>query len=63
MYIIELNLPNKNQRVAYCETKPMIDKLKVLGQPMTSELGLITNKSEKCDFADNFISEQARVAI
>ena len=56
----------------------MIDKLKVLGQPMTSELRfktwalflsskfwaeLKTQKSEKCDFADNFISEQARVAI
>ena len=51
MCIIELNLRNKNQRVAYCETKPTIDKFKVLGQPMTSELGLITNKSEKCDFA------------
>ena len=41
----------------------MIDKFKVLGQPMTSELGSITQKGEKCDFADNFISEQARVAI
>ena len=30
----------------------MIDKFKVLGQPMTSELGLITQNSEKCDFAD-----------
>ena len=63
MCIIELNLRNKNQRVAYNETKPMIDKFKVLGQPMTSELRLMTQKSEKCDFADNFISEQARVAI
>ena len=41
----------------------MIDKLKVLGQPMTSKLGLMIQKSEKCDFADNFISEQARVAV
>ena len=41
----------------------MTDKFKVLGEPMTSELGLITQKCEKCDFADNFISEQARVAI
>ena len=63
MCIIELELRTKNQRVAYYETKPMIDKFKVLGQLMTSELGLITQKSEKCDFADNFISEQARVAI
>ena len=41
----------------------MIDKFKVLGKPMTSEIGLITQKSEKCDFAANFISEQARAAI
>ena len=41
----------------------MIDKFEVLGQPMNSELGLITQKGEKCDFADNFISEQAIVAI
>ena len=41
----------------------MIDKFKVLGQPMTSELRSMTQKSEKCDFADNLISEQARVAI
>ena len=41
----------------------MIDKFKVLGQPMTSELRLMTPKSEKCDFAYNFISEQDRVAI
>ena len=41
----------------------MIDKLNVLGQPMTSKLGLMTQKSEKFDFADNFISEQARVAV
>ena len=41
----------------------MIDKFKVLGQSMTSELGLITQNGEKCDFADNFIYEQSRVAI
>ena len=46
MCIIELELRTKNQRVAYNETKPMIDKFKVLGQLMTSELGLITQKSE-----------------
>ena len=63
MCVIELGLRNKNQRVAYYETKPMIDKFKVLGQPMTSELGSMTQKGEKCDFTDNFISEQARVAI
>ena len=44
MCIIELDLRNKSQRVAYYETKPMIDKFKVLGQPITSELGLITQK-------------------
>ena len=63
MCIIELELRNKNQRVVYCERKPMIDKFKVIGQPMTSELRLMTQKGKKCDFADNFISEQARVAI
>ena len=42
MCIIELELLNKKQRVAYYETKPMIDKFKVLGQPMTSELRLMT---------------------
>ena len=41
----------------------MIDKYKVLGQPMTSELRLMTPENEKCDFADNFISEQVRVTI
>ena len=46
MCIIELELRNKKQRVAYYETKPMIDKFKVLGQPMTSELRLMTQKSE-----------------
>ena len=30
---------------------------------MTSKLGLMTQKVKKCDFADNFISEQARVAV
>ena len=29
--IIELELRNKKQRVAYYETKPMLDKFKVLG--------------------------------
>ena len=42
MCIIELELLNKKQRVACYDTKPMIDKFKVLGQPMTSELRLMT---------------------
>ena len=63
MCIIELELQNKKQRVAYYETKPMIDKTKVLCQPMTSELRLMTQKVKNAIFADNFISEQARVAI
>ena len=53
----------QKQRVAYYETKPMLEKFKVIGQPMTSELRFMTQKSKKCDFADNLISEQARVAI
>ena len=44
MCIIEQELRNKNQRVAYYETKPMIDKFKVLVQPMTSDLRAMIQK-------------------
>ena len=36
--LIELELRGKNERVARRETKRLIYKLKVLGQPMTSEV-------------------------
>ena len=37
--------------------------LGVLDQLVTSDLWSITQKWPKCDFADNFVSEQARAAI
>ena len=36
--LIELELRGKNERVARRETKILIYKLKVLGQPVTSEV-------------------------
>ena len=36
--LIELELRGKNERVARRETKRLIYKLKVLGQPVTSEV-------------------------
>ena len=42
---------------------PVPASVKVLGQPVTSEDRSKTRKWPKCDFADNFISEQARAAI
>ena len=36
--LIELELRRKNERVARRETKRLIYKLKVLGQPVTSEV-------------------------
>ena len=59
----ELELRFKNQRVACYETKPLPPEFKVLGQPLTSEVRSMTQKWQKCDFADNFVSEQARAAI
>ena len=63
MCIIELEFRDKNQRVAYHDTKPMLQKFKALGQPVTFEHGSKIHKCPKCDFADNLLSEQARVAI
>ena len=63
MCIIELEFRDKNQRVAYHDTKQMIQKFKVLGQPVTSEHRSKTHKCPKCDFADNLLSEQARIII
>ena len=63
MCIIELEFRDKNQRVAYHDTKRKLHKFKALGQPVTSEHGSKTHKCPKRDFADNLLSEQARVAI
>ena len=63
MCIIELEFRGENQRVAYHDTKQMIRKFKVLGQPVTSEHRSKTHKCPRCDFADNLLSEQARIAI
>ena len=43
--LIELELRGKNERVARRETKRLIYKLKVLGQPVTSE---VMSSAEKC---------------
>ena len=59
----ELELRFKNQRVACHEMKPLKPEFKILGQPVTSEVRSMTQKWPKCNFADNFVSEQARAAI
>ena len=61
--LIELELCFKNQRVACHETKPLTPEFMVLGQPVISEVRSMTQKWPKCDFADNFVFEQARAAI
>ena len=61
--LIELELRFKNQRVACHETKPLTPEFKVLGQPVTSEVRSMTQKWQKCEFGDDFVSEQARAAI
>ena len=63
MCIIELEFRDKNQRVAHHDTKQVIQKFKVRGQPVTSEHRSKTHKCPKCDFADNLLSEQARIVI
>ena len=55
--------PIQNQRVACHEKKPLTPEFKVLGQPVTSEVRSMTQKWPKCEFADKFVSEQARAAI
>ena len=54
----ELELRFKNQRVACHEIKPLTPEFKVLGQPVTFEVRPMTQKWLKCDFADNFVTEQ-----
>ena len=49
------------QKPACCLSRD--EGFKVLGQPVTSEVRSMTQKWPKCDFADNFVSEQARAAI
>ena len=50
---IELELRLKNQRVACHKMKPLMPKIKVLGQTVTSEVWSMTQKWSKCDFAHN----------
>ena len=59
----ELELRFKNQRVACHEAKPLTFEFKILGQTVTFEIRSMTQKWQKYDFADNFVSEQARAAI
>ena len=63
MCVIELEFRDENQRVAYHDTKQVMRKFKVLGKPVTSEHRSKTHKSPRCDFAENLLSEQARIAI
>ena len=58
--LIELELRGKNERVARRETKRLIYKLKVLGQPVTSEVRSSVEKWRKPVIADNFASDGAR---
>ena len=58
--LIELELCGKNEHVARRETKRLIYKLKVLGQPVTSEVRSSAEKWRKPVIADNFASDGAR---
>ena len=58
--LIELELRGKNERVVRRETKRLIYKLKVLGQPVTSEVRSSAEKWRKPVIADNFASDGAR---
>ena len=58
--LIELELRGKNERVARRETKRLIYTLKVLGQPVTSEVRPSAEKWRKPEIADNFASDGAR---
>ena len=58
--LIELELRGKNKRVSRRETKRLIYKLMVLGQPVTSEVRLSAEKWRKPVIADNFASDGAR---
>ena len=58
--LIELELRGKNERVARRETKRLIYKLKVLGQPVTSEVMSSSENWRKSVIADNFASDGPR---
>ena len=58
--LIELELRGKNERVARRETKRLIYKLKVLGQPVTSEVSSSAEKWRQPVIADKFASYGAR---
>ena len=58
--LIELALREKNELVARYETKRLVYKLKVLGQPVTSGVRSSAERSRKAVIADNFASDRAR---
>ena len=58
--LIELELCEKNERVARGETKRLKYKLKVLGQPVTSEVRSDAEKWRKLVIADCFASDGAK---
>ena len=58
--LIELELRGTNERVARRETKRLVYKLKVLGQPVTSEVRSSAEKWRKPVIADNFAFDGAR---
>ena len=55
--LIELELRGKNERVARHETNRLRKKLKVLCQPVTSEVSSSGEKWRKPVIADNFIAD------
>ena len=61
--LIGLELRGKNERVGRRETKRLVYKLKVLGRPVTSEVGSSAEKWRKPVISDNFDSDGARAKI
>ena len=60
MHLSELELRGKNYRVSCRKTKRLVYKLKVLGQPVTSEVRSSADKWRKLVIAGNFASDGAR---
>ena len=58
--LIELELRGKNEHVTRRETKRFIYKLKVLAEPVTSEVRSSAEKRRKPVIDDNFASDGAR---
>ena len=58
-----MKVKKKNERVARRKTKRLIYKLKVLGQPVSSEVRSSAEKWLKPVVADNFASDGARATF